>query len=193
MVGVAAKLGAVGGAAGGPAKRAEGPGGGGHGAVLQALGRQFAAFRQDGGRGRRVPEALRAAVAGAIREGVRADVVRRVCGLSWSQMQCWGGLTASGRRRASGRVGRAIATSREPSDAAGSRVRVFSVVDEGHAASRVTTAPRPPTPSPALPSPPRPKAESAALGEEALELRLGPWVVSVRLADGQARGASCCR
>jgi len=54
----------------------------------------------------------------------------------------------------------------------GGAVRVFAVEDETGSGSEAP----------------------AALGEgEALELRLGPWSVSVRLAGGGGRGGACCR
>lgn len=186
MSGAIAKLEDAGGGADAPGRNGRGPGLGGDAGALQALWRQFAAFRAKGERGRKVPEALRAAVVDALRQGFRPEEVRRACGLSWSQLQWWGGLKAGRPRRVGGRRRGGRGSSKGARGRAASRLRVFPVVDDVQAARATAAA------AASAAAGAEPKSESPVLGDETLELRLGPWAVSVRLAARPSRGRPCC-
>lgn len=121
-------------------------------AVIEDLEARFAAFRRHSRPFARIPPDLREAILAAVRQGVSPGQLRRVCGLSTSQLDQW-------RRPAPGRGG-PVAELRP--------ARVFSVMD-------------------AAPAPSSPPVATSAQGD-ALELRLGPWSVSVRLAPQQPAG-----
>lgn len=58
-------------------------------ALLEELRQRFAAFRRENRRFTRVPDELRVAAVAAQREGVRPTTLRRVCGVSTSQLASW--------------------------------------------------------------------------------------------------------
>jgi hypothetical protein len=103
-----------------------------------------------------VPSELRVAVLTAIARGVTPGLVRRACGLSGHQLKRWGKGSAA-------RVATpALAPTLSPALATEVRpARIFSVTTEATARS------------------PKPAAQPLT---DALELRLGPWSVCVRLA-----------
>lgn len=109
---------------------------------LVALGKRFARFRREHARGARIPDDLRSAALGLLREVAPAEVYR-TCGISFGQVMAW-----------------KAAAARSP---ATPDVRVFSVVDEAPVA-RLAPA-------------------TASAVAPTLELRLGPWSVSVRLVE----------
>lgn len=119
---------------------------------LEELGRRFALFRREHRRGAMIPEDLKAAAVAAFDQGATPGQLQRTCGVSWGQIVTWKARLERRRRRPRP----AKARSAEPTD-----VRVFSVVDETSV---------------------HPTAVSSAATEQELELRLGPWTVSVRLA-----------
>lgn len=115
-------------------------------AMLAALGRRFARFREQHPRGTRVPPDVRAAALAAVARGAALGDVARTCAVSRGQLRAW----EAGTGKAANLTGTEA-------------VRVFSVVD-----------------APAV----SPEPPAAAVVEDRLELRLGPWSVSVRLAGG---------
>jgi hypothetical protein len=117
--------------------------------VVKELGERFAAYRRRSRRFARVPRELRAALVGALREGVRPSRLRRACGVSAKQLELW--RLAAGAGSSGAELGRA---------------RVFSVID-------------------AAPAPGGPPLQAAFSESEVLELHLGRWSISVRLADHQ--------
>lgn len=124
--------------------------GGGGPWELVELGKRFARFRQEHPQGTRIPDDLRAAALGLLREVAPAEVYR-TCGITFGQVMAW--KEAEARRPTA------------------PDVRVFSVVDE--AAPRLA---------------PQATTAAVAAAAPALELRLGPWSVSVQLAGPAGRG-----
>lgn len=129
-----------------------------------------------------MPRELRAAVLRAVRQGATPGEVGRACGVSWSQLRLWGAI----RRDEPGVV------PQQHGATAAQGVRVFSVEDEGSKGRG--------TPAAVSRAPAGPEAGLQAIRqgqEEALELRLGRWAVSVRLvgpaATGEKGGCACCR
>lgn len=128
---------------------------------LRELAARFARFRQQHQRGARVPKDLRAAALAALQNGSTPGDLYRSCGISWSQVTAWkaGDLTPSSVRAAPAQLARGTkarkARNRASRPSRTADARVFTV----------TEAPQP-----------------GSLGQE-LELRLGPWAVSVRVAE----------
>jgi hypothetical protein len=124
--------------------------------LLRELGQRFDAFRGENRRFTRVPGELRAAAVAALREGVTPSGLRRVCGISTSQLASW----------RSERPSLAAAAAEVPS------ARAFRVIDDAPASGG---------------------GAAAVIDDDALELRLGPWSVLVRVSAeqglGRARGA----
>ena len=148
---------------------------------LRRLRERFARFRQQAGRGARVPGELRAGVLMAVRQGATPGEVGRACGLSWTQLRLWGAI----QRNEPGVA---------PPDGgtAAEGVRVFAVEDEGPKGRGTPAA------VPRAPAGLEAGLRAIRQGEEeALELRLGRWAVTVRLvgpaATDEKGGCACCR
>ena len=131
---------------------------------LSELANAFLRFRRRHPRGSRVPKDLRAAVLDALRNGVAPGAVYRSCGISWGQVNAWKASEVAAVSMTGGSLNREkepAPTRRGPRRRVVSKdVRVFNVAD--------------------VPAP-------AVAFESELELRLGPWSVSVRLAPDAMR------
>jgi hypothetical protein len=126
--------------------------------ALKPVAELFARFRRDHPRGARVPRELRSAAIAALKAGVAPGDLYRSCRISWSQVAAWKGSepAAAVPTSAPKRRHRKKPARREaPRHSLSDAVRVFTVADDP---GRVAVGPE-------------------------LELRLGTWSVSVRLAE----------
>ena len=143
-------------------------------AVVKDLRDGFAAFRKKNKPRTRIPQSLRTSVAAALEQGVDPVTVRRVCGISGTQLIQWAAAPLSSGSTALG-------------GDASSNVRTFSVVDE----ARATAGTLGNVVGNALAG----GASPEHLTMVPLELRLGPWSICVKLeaegAGAQAQGGEC--
>jgi hypothetical protein len=119
--------------------------------ALAELERDFTDFRAQASRGTRIPDAIRARVVAALKEGVSMTSLRRRCGVTREQVIAW---------QRSPRGGAVRPTRATP------EVRVFDVADDARSAT----------------------TRQAGTDEQPLELRLGPWSISVRLIEPAVAG-----
>ena len=106
----------------------------------------------------------------ALERGVAQGELQRACRLSWIQVKKWQASEWRGRAKRGPEVAEAV--------------RVFSVEDEASAVPGAAAERRGEAPTG--------EAMESAKAQE-LELRLGPWLVSVRLAGGVGQGRACSR
>ena len=96
--------------------------------IVERLSRRFMRFRRDHPPQSRIPEALRAAVLAAMRQGVAQSRLRRTCGLGSGQIDRWK---------------QGIARKPTPAKRGRPRARVFEVSSETPAACATTDAVHP--------------------------------------------------